>query len=150
MKRLLAIFVCFIIMISILAIPATAVENNDIIISQTVNYISDDCYYIETITVPSVQPFANSKTGTKSAVCVSSGTAIYTISVTGTFTYDGSTSTATSASGSISAHVEGVTLKSRNAYTSGSSAIATGSVVYYGITLQKTVTLTCDKNGNLS
>ena len=150
MKRLLAILVCFVIMISISPVPANAIEDNDIIISQTVNYIGDDYYYIETITVPSVQPFVNSKTGTKSAVCVSSGTAIFTISVTGSFTFDGSTSTATSASGSISAHVEGVTLKSGNAYTSGSSAIATGSVVYRGITLQKTVTLTCDKNGNLS
>ena len=107
-------------------------------------------YYIETIYVPSVQTYGNTKTGTKVAECISSGTTIYTVSVTGTFYYDGSTSEATSASAKIAAYVEGVTLNSKRAYTSGASACAFASVNYNGATLQKTVTLTCDKNGNLS
>lgn len=152
MKRILAVLLCLLIVNSLIVFPvsATDVTEGQIIISQNVHYIGDDCYYIETISVPSVQPYTNSKRGTKSAVFVSSGTAIFTISVTGTFDYDGFSAVATSATGSIATHVPDATIGSRSAYTSGASAIATGSVVYYGITLQKTVTLTCDKDGNLS
>lgn len=150
MKRLFALLICLLLVTSVFIFPVSAETTNDIVISQKIDYVSDDLYYIETISVPSVQPYGYSKTGTKTAVCVSSGTAIFSISVTGTFNYDGSSSEATSASGSIATHVPNATITSRSAYTSGSSAIATGSVKYVGITLQKTVTLTCDKNGNLS
>ena len=151
MKRFSAMLVCLILMINMMAIPGFATEvPNTIIISQTITRISDDSYYIETISVPTTQLYDNTKIGTKTAAFVVSGTTIFSISVTGTFSYDGTSSEATSASGSITAYVDGVTLKSRSAYTSGASAIATGSVTYVGITLQKTVTLTCDKNGNLS
>lgn len=152
MKRCFAIWICILLISNTLALPvaATQTENEQIIVSQTIEHINDECYFIETIYVPSIQPYSGSKTGTKVAECVSSGTTIYTLSVTGTFTYDGTTADATSAKCAIATHVSNATISSRNAYTSGASAIATGSVVYYGITLQKTVTLTCDKNGNLS
>lgn len=159
MKRVLVLFLSFLLLSNLCLLPATAAENpmqyisqeNDqIIISQTIEDIGNGYYYVETIYVPSVQPYSNTKTGTKTSACVNGGTTIFSISVTGTFTYDGSSSQATSASGSISAYVDGVTLNSRRAYTSGASACAFGSVTYNGATLQKTVTLTCDKNGNLS
>lgn len=153
MKRVFSILICILLIGSTLILPATATEvipNDDIVLSRTIDNLGNDCYYIETIYVPSIQSYGNTKTGTKVAEYIASGTTIFTISVTGIFTYDGSTSQATSASGSISAHVDGVTLNSRRAYTSGASACAYGSVTYNGATLQKTVTLTCDKNGNLS
>ncbi len=151
MKRFFLFLVCLMLISSIVATPVSAESTMDqIVVSQEINYLTDDCYFIETITVPSIQAYSNTKTGTKTAVYVSSGTAIYSISVTGNFSYDGSTARATSASSTISAHVEGVTLNSQRAYTSGASACAIGSVIYKGVTLQKTVTLTCDKNGNLS
>lgn len=150
MKRILSLLVCFILLTSMFAIPVSATETEQQIISQDIVYISDDCYFIETISVPSIQPYGNAKTGTKTSVCISSGTAIFTLTVTGVFSYDGSSSTATSATGSIATHVANATVTNRYAYTSGSSACAFASVSYSGVTLQKTVTLTCDKNGNLS
>ena len=152
MKKCFAIWICILLISNTMALPVAATQTDceQIILSQTIEYIDDECYFIETIYVPSIQPYRGSKTGTKVAECVSSGTTIYTLSVTGTFTYDGTTADATSATCAIATHVPNATISSRNAYTSGASAIATGSVVYYGITLQKTVTLTCDKNGNLS
>lgn len=151
MKRFCLLLVCLVLIGSIVATPVSAEAVSDqIIVSQQITYVSDDCYFIETISVPSVQSYSNTKTGTKKAVCVSSGTAIFSISVTGEFIFDGSTAEATSSVCSIAAHVEGVTLNSQRAYTSGASACAFGSVSYNGATLQKTVTLTCDKNGNLS
>lgn len=153
MKRLSSLLICCLLIGNIFALSVAAVESKDgeqVIISQTVENMGNDCYYVETIYVPAIQPYANAKTGTKTAEYITSGTTIYTISVTGTFTYDGTTSDATSAAVSISTHVASASILSRNAYTSGASAVATGSVSYNGATLRKTVTLTCDKNGKLS
>lgn len=153
MKRFVYALICLVLIISSFSSSVAATEHDDqeqIIISQTIENIGDGCFLIETIYVPATQPYSNTKTGTKVAECISSGTTIYTLSVTGIFTYDGSSSTATSASGSIATHVPNASIISGNAYTSGASACAFGSVSYYGATLQKTVTLTCDKDGNLS
>ncbi len=153
MKRLISLLICIILISSTLILPSAALELSEteqVMISQTVENLGNGCYYIETIYIPSIQSYSSAKTGTKTAQYIASGTTIYTISVTGTFTYDGTTSDATSATCKIATYVDGATILSRNAYTSGASAIATGSVSYIGVTLQKTVTLTCDKNGNLS
>lgn len=154
MKRVVTLIICILLISNTLAFPAAASEFNNqdsqIVISQKVEFVGDDCYYIETISIPSVQIYSNTKTGTKTAAYVASGTTIFSVSVTGKFTYDGSTSDATSSTCAVATYVEGATINSRNAYTSGASAVASGSVTYIGITLQKTVTLTCDKNGNLS
>ena len=154
MKRIMSMLLCILLIGSCLALPVNAAENSNvneqIIVSQTIEYVGNDCYYIETISVPSFQPYGYTKTGTKTAAYVVAGTTIYSVSVTGTFYFDGSTSNATSASGSIATYVENAKIKSCDAHTSGNSAVATGSVVYLGFTLQKTVTLSCDKDGNLS
>lgn len=150
MKRLFGVMISIIMFSTFLAIPVAAMETDQSIISRTVEDLGNGLYFIETISVPSVQPYSNSKTGTKTSECVYNGTTIFTISVTGIFTYDGSTSQATSATGKMVAYAEGVTFNDRRAYVSGASAIATGSATYNGTTIPKTVTLTCDKNGNLS
>lgn len=153
MKRIFLLAVCLLLVSNALTLPATAAvlsESDQVIISQTVEDLGDGVFYIETIYVPSIQLYSNAKTGTKTAQYVYSGKTIFAISVTGTFTYDGSSSDATSASCRIVTYVEAAEIMSRNAYTSGASAVATGSVKYNGITIPKTVTLTCDQNGNLS
>lgn len=150
MKRLLVVMLSIIMLSTFLAIPTLATEADQILISQTVVDMGSGCYFIETISVPSIQQYRNSKTGTKTSECVYNGETIFTISVTGIFTYDGSTSQATSATGKMVAYTEGVTFNNGSAYVSGASAIATGSATYHGTTIPKTVTLTCDKDGNLS
>ena len=159
MKRAISAFICFALIGCVFTCPVKAAGHTDtysmmdteyVIISQTVEDLGNDCYFIETIYIPCIQTYSNTRTGTKNSTFVVSGTSIFTISVTGTFSYDGSIAEAISASGSIAAHVDGVTLNSRRAYTSGASAVAACSVTYNRITIPKTVTLTCDKNGNLS
>lgn len=156
MKRFVALLTCIIMLCCTLMFPVSAAgtENNSddgqIVISQTVEYVGEDCYYIETIYIPNTQTYSTTKVGTKESRFISSGVTIFSIAVTGTFVYDGSTARATNASGKIVAYVDGVTLNSRSANISGATASATGSVTYMGVVLQKTVTLTCDKNGNLS
>lgn len=151
MRRFSIVLTCLFLVIGMMAVPATASEFSDtIVINQSITRVGDDSYYIETISIPTIQVYSGTKRGTKTAAYVVSGTTIFSISVTGTFNYDGTSSEATSASGLITAYVDGVSLNDRYAYTSGASAYAFGSVSYHGATLQKTVTLTCDKDGNLS
>ncbi|MDO5154285.1 MAG: hypothetical protein Q4D50_13150 [Eubacteriales bacterium] len=156
MRRFLVALVCLTLICSILTLPATAAEfsemheDGQVVVGRTVEYLENGYYIIETIYKPIVQLYNNTTSGTKIAQCYSSGTLIFTVQVNGTFTYDGSTAEATSATGSVKAYVSGVTLESKDAYTSGASAYATASVSYGGTTLSKTVKLTCDKDGNLS
>lgn len=156
MRRFFVALVCLTLICSILTLPATANElpkvgeSGQVIISQTVEYLEDGSYFVETVYKSSVQPYSNTTSGSKTAQYYVSGTLIFTVQVNGTFTYDGSTAEATSATGSVKAYVSGVTLESKDAYTSGASAYATASVSYGGTTLSKTVKLTCDKDGNLS
>lgn len=150
MKRVLALLVCVLLLGSTIAFPVAAESKNQIEISRTVEDLGNGCYYIETITVPGIQPYSNTKSGTKTAVYVVDEQSIYAVSVTGEFTYDGSTATATSAEDSVVAYVEGVTLESHNAYTYGAYACASATVTYKGVKLTKTVKLLCDRNGNLS
>lgn len=149
MKRLFALLICLLLVTSVFIFPVSAETTDDIVISQKLIMSA----MIYTILKPSLSPAFNPMAIQRPAqkrLYVYLREPLFSISVTGTFNYDGSSSEATSASGSIATHVPNATITSRSAYTSGSSAIATGSVKYVGITLQKTVTLTCDKNGNLS
>ncbi|MGM9603185.1 MAG: hypothetical protein ACI3W5_16565 [Faecousia sp.] len=151
MRRFSIVVTCLFLVLGMMAVPTYASGFSDsIVISQSVTKVDDDSYYLETISIPAIQSYSNTKRGTKTAAYVASGTTIYSISVTGTFNYDGTSSEAISASGTITTYVDGVSINNRYAYTSGASAYAFGSVSYNGVTLQKTVTLTCDKDGNLS
>lgn len=151
MKKAVVLCVCILLTVSFMTKSALAdADSGMVMLSETITYVDESTYYIERIYVPEVCMYSNIRTGTKTAQGVRSGKVIFTLSVTGQFTYDGITAKATSASGGINVHVAGASLNSSNAYTSGASAIATVSVSYLGATLNKTVTLTCDANGNLS
>ena len=70
--------------------------------------------------------------------------------VTGTFTYDGTTSTCTAVSTSFTAYVSGWNLDSVSKYKSGNKAIGDFYLSYSAWETSVRVTLTCDKNGKLS
>lgn len=150
MKKVLALLVCVLLLGSTIAFPVAAQGEEEIEISRTVEDLGDGCYYIETITVPSIQPYSNTKTGTKRATYVVSEVAIYSVSVTGTFTYDGSHAEATSADGSCVTYVPDAVIDDCHAYTMGAYACASGTVIYMGSTLTKTVKLLCSRDGSLS
>lgn len=150
MKRTITLLICMVLLASVIALPAAAVSEDQIVVSQTVEDLGNGCFYIETITVPSIQPYSNTKVGSKTAVYVVSGQSIYAVTVHGTFDYDGSSATATDASGTVTTYVEGVTIEDTNAYTNGASAYASATVKYQGVKLTKTVKLTCSRDGTLS
>ena len=151
MKRIAIFLVCVLLAVGIIPRPVLADTGSGmVLVSETVTYVDETTYYIECIYVPEVCPSSDVRTGSKTAHFVYKGSSIFTVSVTGQFTYDGRAAKAISASGGVNVHVAGASLNSKNAYTSGASAIASASVSYLGTTLNKTVTLTCDANGNLS
>jgi len=87
--------------------------------------------------------------------CNSSGSLLWTATVTGTFTYNGSTSSCTNASYDTQISNSSWSEQSGTAYPSGNSAIAdvvmARRLLFIVVeTVPVTITLTCDKNGNLS
>ena len=85
----------------------------------------------------------------------SDGNILWTATVTGTFTYNGSTSACTSASYNIQVYNSSWSEQSGSAYPSGNSAIAdvvmARKLLFIVVeTVPVTITLTCDKSGNLS
>lgn len=85
----------------------------------------------------------------------SSGTLLWTITVNGTFSYNGSTSSCISASYDTQINNSAWSVQSGSAYPSGNSAIASVVMARKLLlivleTVPVTITLTCDKNGNVS
>lgn len=119
---------------------------------------AEEYYYEETIEIISTSQTraTNTKTGSKIAACKnSSGEVQWTVTVTGTFTYNGTSSTCTKASVSTKIVNDIWRITSASSSKSSNKAIATATAKRYllGVELApetKTVTLTCDKNGNLS
>lgn len=126
-----------------------------------VQYIEEkfnDGYYIETVIeeVPT-NTRANVKNGSKTSTFKDSeGTIIWSVKVSGSFTYNGSFATCTSSSISTTCPATNWKLSNKKAYTSGSTAIASVTAKEYtflGIctkTIEKTVKLTCNPDGTLS
>lgn len=119
-------------------------------------YLEDGSYYEITIEENAMTRASGTKTGTKKAKYVdSSNVTVWQVSVTGTFTYNGSSATCTSASVAATSYSSNWKISSKSATKSGNKAIGKATAKYYYdgtlvTTTTKTVTLTCDKNGNLS
>lgn len=128
-------------------------------------YFDDGSYCITTIepiTNTSLLSGADGTLSTTSSITATKSTTYYSalnvalwkFNLTGTFTYNGTTSTCTSASCSVNIYNSSWYIDSKAASKSGNKA--TGSVVMkrsaLGLTIVRTanLTMTCDKNGNIS
>jgi hypothetical protein len=123
----------------------------------TIEYLSDGSYFITTTTTNSssnengIQPLSSTKTGGKDVSYYSAADIkVFTYRVVGTFEYDGNTATCTKASSGLIYIHSDCQSTTYSAYASGNKAIGNISTYYHGVHITKTVTLTCDKNGNLS
>ena len=89
--------------------------------------------------------------GTKTSTrYTASGHAVFAVKVDGSFKYTGSSSWSTSASATVSIYDSNASYVSKSASYSSNYASATGNVTYLGTPISRTVTLYCDKDGNLS
>ena len=152
MKRFATFALLAALLVAVIPITCFA-ESAD---EQTViTYFDDGSYIDEKISV--VQSRASGTTsGTKDATYYGSGgSAEWKATLTGTFTYTGSSATCTASSISVTIYDSDWYTSSKSASKSGNSA--NGSVTMgkklLGVTVStvsKDVTLKCDANGNLS
>ena len=135
---------------------ASDVQKNQ---NPTIEYFDDGSYIITTI---SDEPYSistySSTTTTKSKISAyysKSNSKLWDIKITGTFTYGNGSAKCTRSTISSNSYNKNwkITNKSASKSNATASATATGNLYQDNIIVQsivKTVTLTCDKNGNFS
>ncbi len=152
-KRLKVII--FLLMICMMPFSnVKALENTNTYIEETF----DDGSYIEIVIDDGNTNARTSITKKKTATYKGSdGTALWSVTVTGTFNYNGTTSSCTSSSVSTANYSSTWKLSNKKASKSGATASASVTAKQYHSngttvlrTINKTVKLTCDKNGKLS
>lgn len=159
MKRVVSIFLAAILLIGSLASVVGASEAPTVANYSAIEYLENGDYIVTELVVDSsnassqgkVQETRATKTGYKTATYYNSaGTKIWSVTVTGTFSYtSGVSATATGSTATVNIFVTGATFKNKNAYTTGNTAIASGTVVYNGMSTSKSVSVSCDKYGNV-
>ena len=121
----------------------------------------DDGSYIETVikkttSASSARSTTSTVSGKKTNTYRNSeGSALWSVTVTGTFTYNGSSATCTKSTVSATSYNSNWKISSSSASKSGATAKATASVKRYADgtyirTMTQSVSLTCSKKGTLS
>lgn len=115
----------------------------------------EDGTYLEVTLESSYIRASNSLTKTKNYVYrYSDGSAVWKLSLTGSFVYTGTSSICTSSSCNVTIYDDNWYVVSKSATKSSATARCTATMGYnyQGNTMKKTfeITLTCDKNGNVS
>ncbi len=153
MKKILTII--FVLLLGLTPINTFALEST--VESRTIEYLGDGIYVETTIESPNISTYAtNTITKTKTNRYKNSkGTVLYTVSVTGTFKYTGSSSTCTSATVNATTSINDWKVISKSASKSGNKATGKATVKQYieGKVVQTkypSVTLTCSATGVLS
>lgn len=150
-KRYVSILLAWIFVLAMLPIRAEATQ----IAEPEVEYLPDGGY-IETVISESVSRASGTKTGTKVKRYVDSdGNEQWIIRLQGTFSYNGTSATCTSSTCYVTVYADNWNVVTKSASKNGptASASATMERKVLGITVSKhsyELTLTCDKNGNLS
>lgn len=138
------------VLMLILSTNINALEEN-----YNTTYYENGYYYEISISVTN-SVARSAKEGSKTIYCKNSaGKTMWSLTVKGTFTYNGSTSSCTSASASTSITDATWKITNKSSSKSGNTAKATATAICYlngnPINSQtKTVTLKCNANGKLS
>lgn len=158
MKKLFsALLSVFFILNTVISAFAFDVAENP---NTTIEYFDDGSYIVTTISnEPSnISTYASTTSTTKSKISTyysKSNSKLWDVKVTGTFTYGNGSAKCNSSTVSATSYNKNwkVTNKSASKSNVSASASATGNLYQDSIIVQsivKTVTLTCDKNGNFS
>lgn len=142
--------------------PVSAAEKDSGVpsLSYIEEVFEDGSYFQVTIMETSsdaVRTATNTKTGSKVYNYVDSNhKSLWTITVKGSFTYNGSTSKCTNSSVSVKSYVSNWTVSGAKAWKSGSTAYASAQGKMKNVlgqttrTVNKQVSLTCSPSGKLS
>ncbi len=156
MKRLYCLILCLVLSICY----SSTTLASDYTDSSTTIEVLDDGSYIETTieTTPSINLFVvtSTKSGKKtSSHKDSSGRTLWSVTVNGTFSYNGTSSKCTSSTISTTCPSSMWKLSGKSASKSGATATASVVGKKYGNgtvtkTINRSVSLTCSKTGKLS
>jgi hypothetical protein len=151
MKRWLSILLSVILLVSLFVMPTAAAEpQTEPQTTTTIEMLDDGSYFVIEIQENPATRSPYYKSGTKTATYYNADdVAIYSIKVTGVFEFDYVTCEATSATGTVTTYVTGVSLVDKYAYTDGNAAIAEATISYQGVRVYRGVTLRCDNTGIL-
>lgn len=150
--RLALLFITSIIIVSMFFVPvAHASENCEVL--ETIH--CEDGSYLDVTLESSYSRASNSLTKTKSYNYYNAdGSSAWKLSLTGSFIYTGTSSICTSSSCNVTIYDDNWYVVSKSATKSSATARCTATMGYnyQGNTMKKTfeITLTCDKNGNVS
>lgn len=144
MKKAVSLSLC-VILFSILLIFPVSAETTEI------EYLPDGSYYIIEMERSDISLFSDQKSGSKSATYYNARkTAQFKVTVTGYFEYNGLSYEATDSECTVTIYNLECSIVSTNADYVGNTATAEAIVKSGTNELFKSVTITCDENGNLS
>ena len=141
------------------AIPSQSLQAQTVTITKEA--ISDDLYCVTELVEtsdPGIQPFSTTQTksGSKTQRYVnSSGATLWYVTVHAFFTYNGSTSSCTSADVTAESNSSAWKVTNKSSWKSGNTGYASATGHQYNIlgmetnTLSRTVSISCTKNGTL-
>lgn len=150
MKKFLSIVLVIVFSVSCCSMSVSAAKNEDILLSRSVDVLANgDSITIE-LYKNAIQPRTGATGHRTFTYRNSSGTTIWDLTVNGTFSYNyGVSSTATNSSAVVNIYSNKADFISKNAYTSGNTATATATVAYDTVSTTRSVSVSCDKYGNL-
>ena len=149
MKKLTALFICMLLLVGCIT-PCTAAETEKVI-SYTVETMENGVTVEETITMLQSAARSTTETYTKTKTYKHNGDLIAEITITATFQYDGSTVSVVSKSVSTCETYEGWSFKQSSFTSSGGTVTLTGKLTkLILLNADVSISLTCDKNGNVS
>lgn len=160
MKKWLA-FMTTLVVILFTSLPTSAAAD---LSCKTIDYLEDGSYFVTVIEADSIdtthfllaESNSSSCSGKKTSTYFSSsGEKLWAITVTGTFTYTGSSATCTKVSSAKTSYSSSWKVSSISSTKKGNTASATATGTHYKNStaiesVTRTVTLTCSKTGVLS
>lgn len=151
MKKVISVLLCVVMVFSVLSVSASAQGPEDILLSREVEVLENGDTITTEVYLNAVQPLTGISGYTSKIYSNAFGKDMWAIIVNGTFDFTfGVSSKATKAEAIVEIYDDGCKFVSKNAYTSGNTATATGSVNYYGSISHGSVSLSCSIYGNLS
>lgn len=159
MNKIVSTLLCIFFLFT--AIPVAGAETVTTTDSSYTEYLPDGSHYVTELHIDSCRTDSgmigrSSTSGKKESVYYNAfGEKQWSMKLTGTFTYNGVTSACTAASVSYTIYNSAWQYQSKSASANGNAANGSLTMIkkLLGITVQtetKSLTIVCDKNGNLS
>ena len=148
MKKLFSLVICVILLVS-MSIPTYATEQTEVVYSEET--ILENGMVMKDEIIVTTNARSTDKTATRRTTISDNDTTLAVIAFKATFRYDGSTVSVVSKSVTQTDTYEGWSYK-QNSFTSSGGTVILDAKLTKLLILQKsfTMSLTCDKNGNLS